>query len=202
MEIIEIDGYKHQGRYNKKTQILLTNTNRPINYYLNSLKTRYNGKYDKIPNYVISKEGKIYSLIPPSTYSNYLSMRSINKKVIIIALENLGWLKKVPLKKYYTNWIGDKVENDVYEKKWRGHYFWETYKEKQINSLVELCKSLQEKFGIAEKCVGYNVKLDYIEKYLGITSLSNYDKNATSLSPAFDFEIFINKIENYDEQIR
>ena len=63
MEIIEVEGFKGKGRFRNKTQIVLTHTGRPLNYYMNSLKKRYNGKYDKIPHYIISKDGKIFQLL-------------------------------------------------------------------------------------------------------------------------------------------
>jgi hypothetical protein len=199
MMITEIDGLKHQGKYKDKTQIVLTHTSRPLKYYISSIKNRYNGNYDKIPHFIISKEGKIYSLIPTTTYSNILPVRSHNKRVIIITLENLGWLKKIPLKNYYVNWIGDKTEGEIYEKKWRGYFLWEKYTETQIDSLVKLTKFLESESKINNKCIGHNVKVDFVEKFSGITSLSNYDINVTSLSPAFDFDLFIDKIESYDE---
>jgi len=55
----------------KKRQIILCHSFRPHNEYLNSLKYRNNGNYDKIPNYFITSEGEILNLIPDDSYSNF-----------------------------------------------------------------------------------------------------------------------------------
>ena len=199
MEIISYADLKHQGKYRSKKQIVLTHTGRPINYYLTGVRNRHNGRYDKVPHYVIARDGKVFSLIDTDTYSNVLNVVSYNKRSIIISLENLGWLKKNPLKNNYINWIGDITNDDIYERKWRGHFFWQNYTEEQMNSLVELCNSLCEKYDIPLNCVGHNVKVDHIEKFSGISSKSNYDRICTALSPAFDFDLFIDKIDNNHE---
>jgi len=199
MDSINFADLKHKGRFKNKRQIILTHTSRPINYYLTGLRTRHYGSYDKIPHFVISREGKVFSLINSETYSNILDILSHNKRSIIISLENLGWLKKNPLQNNYKNWIGDVTNEEVFRRKWRGHFFWHNYTEVQMDKLVELCNHLTEKHNIPLKCIGHNVKVDRAEKYEGITSKSNYDRICTSLSPAFDFDLFINKIENYHE---
>ena len=58
-KIIKYGNFKNSGENENKTQIILTHTSRDINQYLMSLKYRFNSKYDKIPNYIIDKEGKI-----------------------------------------------------------------------------------------------------------------------------------------------
>ena len=196
MEIIEVEGIKGKGRFKNKTQIVLTHTSRPLNYYMNSLKKRYNGKYDKIPHYIISKEGGIFQLLDNNSYSLFFPVISYNKKTIIISLENLGWLKKIPLENRYVNWIGDEVKNDVFERKWRGHFLWDNYSDKQLDSLKELIEELNYEFTIPMKLIGHNVKVDNPERFKGITSRSNYQQKVTDLSPAFDFELFISKLKS------
>ena len=66
MEIIKWGDLKESGVNEKKKQIVLLHTSRKIIDYLNSIKNRHNGKYDKIPNFVIDKEGKILELLNPS----------------------------------------------------------------------------------------------------------------------------------------
>ena len=46
------------------------------------------------------------------------------------------------------------------------------------------------------KLIGHNVKVDHPERFNGITSRSNYEQKVTALSPAFDFELFINKLKS------
>jgi N-acetyl-anhydromuramyl-L-alanine amidase AmpD len=196
MEIIEVEGFKGKGRFRNKTQIVLTHTGRPLNYYMNSLKKRYNGNYDKLPHYVISKEGKIYQILENNSYSLFFPIRSFNKKTIIISLENLGWLKKIPLETQYINWIGDKVKDNIYKRKWRGYHLWDKYTEEQLDSLKELVQELNYEFNIPMRLIGHNVKVDNPERFNGITSRSNYEQKVTDLSPAFDFELFISKLKS------
>ena len=123
------------GTSDKKTRIILTETKRDYRNYIRSLKYRYNKKNPYLPNYVITKEGGIYNIMPPDNYSNYMDDEEINKTSIIISLENLGWLKKNALSDTYVNWIGDIYKGKVFEKKWRDYFFWEPYNEEQIIAL-------------------------------------------------------------------
>jgi len=102
----------------------------------------------------------------------------------------------MPLNDYYVNWIGDIYKEQVYERKWRDYFFWQPYTETQINSCVELCKILFKEYSIDKKCVGHNTKVEGIERFEGIVSKSNFDSKYTGLSPAFNFENFLKKIEN------
>jgi hypothetical protein len=45
-------------------------------------------------------------------------------------------------------------------------------------------------------CVGHNTKTNRMETFDGIFTRSNFDENYTDVSPAFDFEYFIKKLEN------
>jgi hypothetical protein len=113
-------------------------------------------------------------------------------------LENLGWLEKVPLKDQYTNWIGNIYKGVPYEKKWRDYFFWDPYTETQLMSTAELCINLIKENKIERKCVGHNTQIEGIEKFGGIVSHSNFSKNFTDVSPAFNFEQFVKYIK--DEQ--
>ena len=119
----------------------------------------------------------------------------INKNSIIISLENLGWLEKEPLKDQHINWIGNIYKGNIIEKKWRDYFFWHPYSDIQLTVCAELCKMLTEKFSIDKKCIGHNTKVDGVQKYNGIITRSNLDSEYTDVSPAFDFEMFINEIE-------
>ena len=188
-----IDGFKPSGRYKRKRQIVLTHTSRNIIDYISSLKYRYNGDNKKLPHFLIDREGKIYNLIPTNTYGEYLDTISYNKTSVIISLENLGWLRKNPLKNNYINWIGNEFNGDIYERKWRGYHFWQPYTEEQIKSMLNLIDLICEEYDIPKHSIGHNVKVDKIEKFNGITTRSNYDSDFTDLNPAFDFDIFIEK---------
>jgi N-acetyl-anhydromuramyl-L-alanine amidase AmpD len=193
---------KKYGKFNKfeknkkKKQIILCNSFRPYEEYLSSLKYRNNGKYDKIPNYFITRNGDILSLIPDDSYSNFFYDNDINKNSIIICLENLGWLDKKPLDIHHTNWIGDIYNTEVYTKKWRDKLYWAKYTEKQIESLVEISKKLLVKFSIDNKFIGHNTKVEGVKLYNGIVCRSNFNERYTDLNPSFEFEKFKQYIEN------
>ena len=61
--------------------------------------------------------------------------------------------------------------------------------------MVRIIEELCETFSIPKLSIGHNVKVDKVEKFNGITSKSNYDAESTDLNPAFDFDIFINKVK-------
>lgn len=179
-----------------KHQIILTHTSRNVDDYLMSITKRLGGKTKKVPNYVIGRDGEVYQLLEPDTHRSFFNDKGVDEISIIVSLENLGWLEKEPLKSSYINWIGNIYTGDVIEKKWRDYFIWQPYTTEQIESLVELCKSLIKKFKIDKKFVGHNTKVSGVERYEGITTRSNYDSKYTDLSPAFDYELFLKLIEN------
>ena len=195
-EIIKYGKFKKFEKNKKKRQIILCNSSRRAIEYLTSLQTRLNGEYDKVPNYLVTKEGKIYNLISDDSYSNLFSDREVNRNSIIICIENLGWLQRLPLNIDYTNWIGDIYVKDAVSKRWRGKQFWDTYTNEQFVSLVDLVKKLTKKFSINNQFIGHNTKVDGIKVYNGIVCRSNYHNRYTDPSPAFDFENFKKNIEN------
>jgi N-acetyl-anhydromuramyl-L-alanine amidase AmpD len=196
IDIIKYGEFKPVGKQKKKHQIILTHTSRNINDYLQSLNFRLNGEYKKIPNYIITREGKILQLLKNNEHSEYFSNINVNRNSIIVSLENLGWLQKEPLTDYYINWISDIYKGNVFERKWREHFFWQPYTEKQIESVGFLCKELLKNLKINPQVVEHNTKINGVEKYVGIVSKSNFDTNYTDLSPAFNFNELLKKITN------
>jgi N-acetyl-anhydromuramyl-L-alanine amidase AmpD len=196
IDIIKYGEFKPVGKQKKKHQIILTHTSRNINDYLQSLKFRFNGDFKRIPNYIITRDGKILQLLGNTEHSEYFKDPNINRNSIIISLENLGWLKKEPLTDYYINWIGDIYKGNVFEKKWRDYYFWQPYTESQIENLGLLCKGLFESLGIKTQVVEHNTKISGVEKYGGIVTKSNFSLDYTDVSPAFKFNELLKKIEN------
>lgn len=195
VDIINYGGFKPKGKQKKKYQIILTHTSRNINDYLQLLKYRNNGKYNRIPNYIITREGKILQLLGNEGHTDYFSNPNINRNSIIISLENLGWLHKEPLTNHYVNWIGDIYKGNVFEKKWRDYYFWQPYTSIQVDSTSKLCNELFKDMSIKRQIVEHNTKITGIEKYCGVVTKSNFNTNFTDVSPAFNFEEFLKKIE-------
>ena len=188
--------FKSVGKYKKKTQIILCHTSREVEEYLASLKFRHNSKYDKIPNYVVTRDGKVLQLLSDQGYGNFFDDHITNKLSIFVMLENLGWLEKKPLTNYYINWKGSIYNQQVYEKKWRDFYFWHPYTDKQLETTAGLCKQIMKSLQIDKSCVGHNTKIEGIKKFEGISSRSNYDVIYTDLSPSFNFVNFIKLLEN------
>ena len=196
LKIIQFGDFKPQGKQKRKKQIVLCHTSREVQEYLTSLKHRYNGQYDKIPNYIITRKGEILQLLPDNTYSNFLYNESVNKNSIVVCLENLGWLEKKPLTNYYINWKGSIYNDKAFEKKWRDFFFWQPYTPIQLEMTAELCKHLSESLNIEKRCVGHNTRFEGVSNYEGIVSKSNYDSKYTDLNPSFNFETFTKHLEN------
>lgn len=188
--------FKILGKQKKKKQIILCHTGREVKEYLASLTFRYNGKYDKVPNYVIDRSGKIYQLLEDFGHTRFFSDENINRNAVIVSLENLGWLEKKPLTNHYINWNGSIYNEQVHEKKWRDFFFWQPYTTSQIKSAVELCDHLSNSLQIEKRCIGHNTKVEGIKSYEGIVTRSNFETTFTDLNPSFNFENFIKLLEN------
>jgi len=196
LNIEKYGNFKTLGKQKKKKQIILCHTSREVEEYLASLKFRYNSKYDKVPNYVITKNGTILQLLPNEGHTNFFPEENINRNGIVICLENLGWLEKKPLTSYHINWKGSIYKQQVYEKKWRDFFFWEPYTSEQIKTTAELCGHLINEIRINRSCVSHNTKIDGIENFEGIVTRSNFNSKYTDLNPSFNFETFIKLIQN------
>ena len=196
IDIIKYGEFKPVGKQKKKRQIILAHTSRNINDYLQSLKFRFNGDFKRIPNYIITREGKIIQLLGNTEHSEYFKDPNINRNSIIISLENLGWLQKEPLTDHYINWIGDIYKGEVFKKKWRDYFFWQPYTDTQIKNLGLLCKELFEVVNIKPQIIEHNTKINGIEKYYGVVTKSNFSIDYTDVSPAFEFNELLKNIEN------
>jgi N-acetyl-anhydromuramyl-L-alanine amidase AmpD len=144
----------------------------------------------------VTKDGKILQLLDNIEHAEYFSDININRNSIVICLENLGWLEKQPLENQYVNWIGDIYKGITFDRKWRDYFFWDPYTNLQMDSLTFLCKKILNEMRINYDVIEHNTKINGIEKFKGVVTRSNFDKNYTDLSPAFDFNKFRKKIEN------
>lgn len=188
--------FKSIGKQKNKTQIILCHTGREVNEYLASLSFRYNKKYDKIPNFIVTRDGNVIQLLPNNTHSNFFNDPKLNANSVVISLENLGWLEKKPLSNEYINWKGSIYKQEVYEKKWRDFFFWHPYTKQQIDITANLCSQITEDLKIKKKFIGHNTKVEGVNRFEGIICRSNFDTMFTDLNPSFDFENFTKKIEN------
>ena len=181
--------FKPLGESKQKKQIIICETKRDYKNFIMSLKHRYDGNNPYLPNYIISRNGEVYKIIEPKSYSTFMNNSKIDKNSIIICLENLGWLEKKPIENTYLNWIGDIYKKEVFERKWRGRNFWQPYDcEKQIKSLSDLLKNLCEEFKIPKICTETNVILTDPDKFRGIVSKSSFNVDFKDVNPSFDFK--------------
>jgi len=99
--------FKSIGKQKKKKQIILCHTSREVEEYLTSLKFRYNSKYDRIPNYIVTRTGKVLQLLPDVSHSNYFTEENINRNSIIISLENLFIMNRFMKRNGETSFFGN-----------------------------------------------------------------------------------------------
>jgi N-acetyl-anhydromuramyl-L-alanine amidase AmpD len=196
MEIIEKIMTNGLEKTHPKKQIIITHTLRRVAPLLVSFKYRSNGKYSKLPHYIITREGKIIKLLDDNLIPNNFNDINLNNNSIVISLENLGWLEKQPLKNAHINWLGDIYSGKVVERKWRDYFFWHPYTDIQLDKTAELCISLSKTHNIPLTCIGHNTKVKGSESYNGILTKSNFDSGSTDLSPAFNFDYFLKKLNN------
>jgi len=196
MEIIEKIMTNGLEKTHPKKQIIITHTLRRVAPLLVSFKYRSNGKYSKLPHYIITREGKVIKLLDDNLIPNNFSDINLNNNSIVISLENLGWLEKQPLKNAHINWLGDIYSGKVVERKWRDYFFWHPYTDIQLDKTAELCINLSKTHNIPLTCIGHNTKVKGSESYNGILTKSNFDSGSTDLSPAFNFDYFVKKLNN------
>ena len=172
----------------RKTQIMLANTNRRAEDYITSLKLRHNGNYNKLPHYLITKKGDVVNILKPNKVSDFFGYDKVDKQIVVILLENLGWLRPKKTKVGLCDWLGKTYIGDVFEKKWRGKLLWEPYTVKQLETLGYLLKEICSDFNISTDFIGHNVKVEGVEKFKGIVTRSNYSEYFKDISPAFNFD--------------
>jgi len=179
-------------RKSKKTQILLYDTQRRSDDFIMKLKYRNNERYEDVPHYLITKTGIIYKIFNTNFSSKTFGDQMIDKKQIKIVLENLGWLKKNTITGVLNNWVDDPYRLEPFIKKWRGYFFWDTYTEEQVSSLVSLCKELCKENGIPYQTVPSQGFLENVTKFNGIVCKSNFQNIYTDINPSFNFKNFYN----------
>lgn len=192
LEIHDVDVFKRgklniSNRKSKKHQILLYDTQRRTDDFINKIKYRRNGNYNDIPHFIITKLGIVYNIFSTEYSSNTFDDPKKDKKVIKIALENLGWLNKNTINGVLYNWINDPYRSEPYIKNWRGHHFWDKYSDSQMDSLSELCKMLCSKNNIPHQSVPSQGFLENVSNFKGIVCKSNFSSIYTDINPSFNF---------------
>lgn len=186
----------HKKEFIKK-QIVLGNSFNSIENLYNGWKNRFCGSYTSTSTFTIDRKGNVYQNYNPKYYSDFIKEKGIDKKIISITLENQGWLLKDLLKGKYIDWVGNiyRRKAKVIEKRWRGKQYWDPYTASQVKSASDLIEYLCQEYEIPNDCVGHNTFIEGVELFEGITYRSNYYKDNTDLSPAWDFKKFKKRIE-------
>lgn len=192
VEIIDNTDLNILRKKSKKTQIFLYDTQRRTDDFLNKIKYRKNGKYEDIPHFVVSKLGVIYQLFDTDYSSNTFNDPKMDKKMIKIAIENLGWLNKNTINGILNNWIGDPYRGEPFIRNWRNYYFWDIYSEVQLNSLSTLCNDLCEGHDIFKQIVPSHGYMENVSNFRGIVCKSNFSSIYTDINPSFNFGVFFN----------
>ena len=201
LNLVTIDNKNLNVRKRKanKTQILLFDTKRRLDDYVNQIKYRRNGKYDDIPHFIVTKLGQVYQLFDTNQSSTTFDDTKVDNKIIKIAIENLGWLNKNTITGVLNNWIGDVYRSEPHIRNWRNYYFWDKYDETQMNSVAKLCDMLCEKHNIHKQVVPSNGFFERAKDFKGIVCKSNFSSIYTDINPSFNFEVFFN--ETYENQV-
>lgn len=180
-----------------KTQIIIGNTFSNGLNHVTGWETRMNGKYKSTAPITILMDGTIHLHFDPKHHSDFMGIENIDKHSIPIVLENLGWLTKDLQNDRYLTWIGDiyNGENKVVEKRWRNHTYWTTYTNEQVESLVNVCEYLCDRFDIPRETFSHNTYVDSVDKFRGVVYKGNFSKFYSDVNPTFMFDEFKNKLE-------
>ena len=192
VDVLDKNKLKIVKRKSKKTQILLYDTQRKIEDFVQKLKYRKNGKYEDIPHFIVSKTGNIFRVFDSNHTSNTFNNPKIDRKQIKIAIENLGWLNKNTISGHYTNWIGDAHRSDPYIKQWRNNFYWDRYTDIQMEMISSLCDHLCEKHDIFKQHVPSQAYFENISKFNGIVCKSNFSNIYTDINPSYNFRTIFN----------
>lgn len=171
-------------RKTKKTQIMIYDTGRKVNNFINRIKYRLVTNYNDVPHFIITKEGEIFQLFDTKYYSK-MFYNDIDKKQIKISLENLGKITKDSVNNLKFNWVGDKTFDEPLLKRWRNGMFWDKYTEPQVQSLINLTRFLLETENIKNECVPSNSVSTKVNTFNGIVYKSNFSDIYTDINPSF-----------------
>jgi hypothetical protein len=196
-----LDNLNIVKRKSKKTQILLYDTQRRVDDFINKIRYRKNGGYEDVPHFVVSKLGMVYKLFDPNHSSKTFYNPQVDKKQIKIAIENLGWLNKNTITGVLNNWIGDPYRSEPHIRNWRNYYFWDKYNDSQMESLSQLCEDLCEKHGIFKQVVPSQGYLENVSNFKGVVCKSNFSNIYTDINPSFNFRILFNNAKETDVRI-
>ena len=188
-------------RKTKKSQILLYDTQRRVDDFINKIKHRKNGEYSDIPHFVVSKLGMVYQLFDMDHSSDTFYDPKLDRKMIKIAIENLGWLNKNTITGVLNNWIGDPYRAEPHIRTWRNYHFWDKYNDVQLNSLSNLCSHICETNNIYKQIVPSQGFMENVTNFKGIVCKSNFSNIYTDINPSFNFRVLFNNEKENEKLI-
>lgn len=185
-----------------KKQIVLAHSSTTHENMISKWYNRLNNIYTKTAAFSIKKDGTIYQHFDPIYCSNFLDTIDLNKKSIIILLENEGWLAKHFEKDEYINWYGNIYNNpdEVVEIKWRKRIYWVPYTSEQYESTLFLVNKLCDDFFIPKVVTQNNILVDNLNDYTGVLYRSNLTQRYTDLNPTWKFESFKYNLEKNEQE--
>ena len=173
----------------KKTQLILMDTKRKCENFLYKQQHRISDNHDDLPHFIVTKNGEVINLVDDKLCINTFTNKNIDKRIIKVAIENLGWLQKNTITGVYYNWINDVYRSEPLIKNWRNYNYWDIYTDKQYDALSELCRMLCKKHKITFNMVKTQSLLENPETTQGIVCISNYNQYFTDINPSFNFDM-------------
>jgi len=189
-ELHKIPTTNHYKTKTAKTQIILATSMRKDHFHITRLQYKEYGKTKKWNTYTISRDGTVYQHYEDKFHTDFLDIKIGDKQSVSIVLENMGYLFRTP-DNMYINWLNEVCDNEnVVEMKHEGYNYWEKFTNEQLESLVELCKTVCETHNIPKVCVEFNHYHKDISKFRGIVFRANYIEESTDKNPFFNIPKF------------
>ncbi len=201
VDVLDKDSLKIVRKKSKKTQIFLYDTQRRVDDFVSKIKYRKNGEFTDIPHFIISKLGMVYQVFDTDYSSTTFDDPKVDKKMIKIAIENLGWLNKNTITGVLNNWIGDPYRSEPHIRNWRNYFFWDKYNDFQLEALSQLCDQLCDKHGIFKQVVPSQGYLENVSNFKGIVCKSNFSDIYTDINPSFNFRILFNNAKESNNRV-
>jgi len=201
VDVLDKDSLKIVRKKSKKTQIFLYDTQRRVDDFVSKIKYRKNGEFTDIPHFIISKLGMVYQVFDTDYSSTTFDDPKVDKKMIKIAIENLGWLNKNTITGVLNNWIGDPYRSEPHIRNWRNYFFWDKYNDFQLEALSQLCGQLCDKHGIFKQVVPSQGYLENVSNFKGIVCKSNFSNIYTDINPSFNFRILFNNAKESNNRV-
>jgi hypothetical protein len=201
VDVLDKDSLKIVRKKSKKTQIFLYDTQRRVDDFVNKIKYRRNGEFNDVPHFIISKLGIVYQVFDTDYSSITFDNPKVDKRMIKIAIENLGWLNKNTITGILNNWIGDPYRSEPHIRNWRNYFFWDKYNEFQLEALSQLCDYLCDKHDIFKQVVPSQGYLENVGNFKGIVCKSNFSNIYTDINPSFNFRILFNNAKESNNGI-